>query len=81
MLDFCKNRLYNGYVIKNSFERAKMKPENALNKIMKLEDSNLKLMKLFSFSCNKAVSGGKLWQTAQNEFDRLWQLGYRITQN
>ena len=57
-----------------------MKSETALNKIMKLEDSNIKLMKLFSFSCNRAVSGGKLWQIAQNEFNRLWELGYRIAQ-
>ena len=55
-----------------------MKSETVLNKIMQLEDGNLKLMKLFSFSCNRAVSGGKLWQTAQTEFNRLWELGYRM---
>ena len=55
-----------------------MKSETMLKKIMKLNDGNVKLMKLFSFSCNRAVSGGKLWQAAQNEFNRLWELGYRI---
>jgi hypothetical protein len=55
-----------------------MKPATLLNNIMKMEDSNLKLMKLFGFCLTKSLSTSSLWNIANSEFNRLWDLGYRI---
>lgn len=56
-----------------------MRNDTRLNKILKMEDSNLKIMKLFGFNMTNVLPHCELWEIAKKEFDRLWENGYRIS--
>lgn len=53
-----------------------MKAETRLNKILAMEDGNTKATKLFIFCC-KTLPGSPIWTRAHNEYNRLWNLGYK----
>ena len=54
-----------------------MKAETKLNKILSMEDNYMKLSKLFQFSC-EVLPYCQLWETANKEWERLWDLGFRL---
>jgi hypothetical protein len=53
-----------------------MKAETRLNKILTMEDSNVKAGKLFVFCC-RTLSHSPIWEEAHAEWERLWKLGYK----
>ena len=53
-----------------------MKAETRLNKILKMDDSNLKRLKLISFCLIHCVPNSPIQNKAMAEQDRLWELGY-----
>gem|GEM_PF-6996898 len=55
-----------------------MKFETKLNKILAMEDSNLKLAKLIGLGLQLGIFNKDI---IKKETDRLWNLGYRPKQN
>ena len=55
-----------------------MTAETKLNRILLLTDSNIKLSKLFVFSC-KVLPHCQLWDIANKEQQRLLSLGLRYS--